>query len=475
MSLAGIRVHFHNLGCRLNQAETDSLETRFVRSGCQVLPSAAGADLVVVNTCTITNKADRKTRNTISHLRWEAGPDCLLVLTGCFVENHPDYGAGSPDPNTLLVDNSHKSRLFDIVAARLAGQGWTGPAGSAFDYAESGETRRTRAFLKIQDGCDQFCTYCIVPHVRGRAQSRPAGDILQNARQLISQGYRELVLTGVNISRWSAAQARESHPAGPATAAPEQPEQPEDFASLVRCLLDLPGDWRLRIASLEPDLCDAAFAELFRSPRLMPHLHLCLQSGSDRVLQAMGRSTGVAAFLDFCAALRRISPRFALSTDLICGFPGESAAEFQQSLDTCRQAGFSRIHVFPYSRRTGTRADRLPGHLPPAIIQERCQAAQELSRELETRWLSGLQSTRQVLLCEKAWLDQDQVILEGHVPSFDLLRARKQASQADLQGFDPARYRKNFFSCRVDGSDSGPDGLFLTGTVIETTKTGFDA
>lgn len=399
MRAQGLRIHVHNLGCRLNQFESDSLEARFLAEGWVPADSPGSADLVVVNTCTITGKADRKTRNTIRHLQSLRPEGSPLVLTGCHVENHPGADWG---PGVLQVDNARKNRLYEETMAWLDGTSGELPPPDPFGYRESGSTRRARAWLKIQDGCDRFCTYCIVPHVRGRAVSRPEKDILCNLRDLESQGFAEAVLTGVNMGTWK--------------------EGSRDFCDLTEALLAGTGTIRLRLASLEPDLPAERFARLFAHPRLMPHAHLCLQSGSDRILALMGRPGTARDYCTLVAALRRVRPDAAVSTDLICGFPGETDEEFRESLALCRDLGMSAIHVFPYARRQGTRADTLPEQIDRPETLRRAREARQVAERLETDHLSTRLGIPSSLVVETEETSGDDLILGGHLPGNEAVR-----------------------------------------------------
>ncbi len=251
-----------------------------------------------------------------------------------------------------------------------------------FGYSAAGGVTRTRAAVKIQDGCDNFCSFCIIPFVRGRAASRPADRIVEEARLLADSGARELVITGVNMGRYS--------------------HEGVGLAAVLERILGVPGDFRVRISSLEPEPLDDGFVELFANPRMCPHLHLCLQSGSDRVLLAMRRTYRLADYLALAEKLRSRLPLLNLTTDIIVGFPGESDADFEASCRVARDVGFGHIHTFKYSRREGTRAARMDGHVDERVKNERSEAMRAISVESKRQYRQRLVGTVERVLVEKA-------------------------------------------------------------------------
>ena len=395
-------IAFANLGCRLNIAESDALAARFVAAGYRVVPTTDPADVVVVNTCTVTGQADRKSRNAVYRAaRTGAGTGTrpLVVATGCYVTAQGGVACDLPGVD-YAVDNDRKSRIFDLVAAHLAGE-VVDPAdlpADPFGYRPGAQPLHTRATIKIQDGCDNFCTFCIIPAVRGRAQSRPAGDILDEARRLLDEGHRELVLTGVNIGRyrwgeWS-------------------------FSRLLEELLYLPGEYRVRVSSLEPDPLDDRFIELTGHERLCPHLHLCLQSGSDRVLLRMRREYDVDRYLDLVDRIRTVWSRRGVpahfTTDVMVGFPGETEADFARTAAVCETVGFGHIHTFRYSPREGTRAARLPGAVAEPVKAERSAAIRALAAAGRRRLAQCFTGHRQRVLVEQV----DGALATGYGESY---------------------------------------------------------
>ena len=277
-----------------------------------------------------------------------------------------------------------------------------------FGFKPADTTFHTRSLVKIQDGCDNFCTFCIVPSVRGRAISRPFEKIRENILSVLDFGYREIVLTGVNIGRYD--------------------HKGTNFESLVEKILDIPGDFRVRISSIEPDGYGDRFIELFQHPKLMPHLHLCLQSGSDPVLLRMRRMYTYSAFRSIVDKIRDSYPDFNLSTDIIVGFPGETPEDFQSTCDAVRDIGFSHIHTFKYSRRKGTRADRMPDQIPEKVKSERSEVIRLIGEENKRQYRSSLIGTSEQVLVEKTGQGMARGYGEHYVPiSFPSGQAEKNS------------------------------------------------
>jgi threonylcarbamoyladenosine tRNA methylthiotransferase MtaB len=350
-----MRIFIDSLGCKLNQAETELLARQFAEAGYELAASPAETDVYILNTCTVTHVADRKSRQLLRRAR-RLNPRALVVATGCYAERAPrelsELGGVS-----LVLGNSDKAHLLRRLEesgclSRLA----PGPV-SAGGY----QGLRTRAFIKVQDGCCNQCGYCIVPLVRGGERSLPAGEVVGQVRGRLSQGYREVVLTGVRVGAYD--------------------DNGVNLAGLLARILAETGVERLRLSSLQPQEVSTGLMALFESGRLCPHLHLCLQSGSDGVLRRMGRGYSGADYEAAVSLIRRAVPGLAITTDVMVGFPGETDAEFEESLDFCRDMGFARIHVFSYSRRSGTRAAGLPDQVSDRAKKLRSRMMLKLAEE----------------------------------------------------------------------------------------------
>ena len=346
------RVAFKTLGCRLNQYETDALVTDFDRAGYEVVDPHEPADVVIVNTCTVTNQSDQKSRNAINQTV-KANKGALVVVTGCMA-NHYKEKLEQEDFVTYVVENDRKSSVLSLVEAHFNGE--ILPAekqGDVFSFSMVSKSLHTRSAVKIQDGCNNFCTYCIIPMVRGKAISRPLPQIVECVEQTIANGFKELVVTGVNIGRYRWEGKR--------------------FEDVLEAILDVPGDFRIRISSLEPDGFSNRLYDLFNHPKMTPHLHLCLQSGSDKILKSMRRMYDPAEFRSVIESIRVSYPDFNFTTDMIVGFPGETDEDFRMSLDAVTGMGFSHIHTFKYSVRKGTKAEKMEDQISGKVKSERSE------------------------------------------------------------------------------------------------------
>lgn len=375
------RVSFKTLGCRLNQFETDALVTSFDNAGYRIVDFDEDADVTVINTCTVTNQSDQKSRNTINQAA-ARNKNALVVVTGCMADNYKEK-LESQEQITYVVDNDRKSHIVDLVESHYSGEIVHPDKFSAdrFGFDTVQKSLHTRTSIKIQDGCDNFCTFCIIPSVRGGAVSRPVKDILDNVRRVVDNGFKEVVITGVNIGRYS--------------------HEGISFENVVEQVLELPGDFRVRISSLEPDGFSTDFHKLFSHPKLAPHLHLCLQSGSEEILLRMRRMYSAKYFMETIERFREAIPDFNFTTDMIVGFPGETDADFQKTLEFIRRARFSHIHTFRYSRRTGTRAERMPGQVPGKVMSQRSEEVRKVSEEMRLDYMRSMVGRSQRVLIEK--------------------------------------------------------------------------
>lgn len=374
------RVAFKTLGCRLNQYETDALVSDFDQAGYEVVDFREQADVVVVNTCTVTNQSDQKSRNMISQAA-RANKGSVVVVTGCMANNYKDR-LEHEERITYVVENNRKSSVLSLVDAHFSGEILhpQNLAADVFSYSPVDKSLHTRSAIKVQDGCDNFCTFCIIPTVRGRAVSRPLPQIIENVRHTLDNGFRELVITGVNIGRYEWEDKR--------------------FEDVLEAILNVPGDFRVRISSLEPDGFGDRFYDLFQHPKLAPHLHLCLQSGSDKVLLRMRRMYDFNRFSAIVERFKTQYPGFNFTTDMIVGFPGETDEDFRESLDAVSRFGFGHVHTFKYSVRKGTRAERMDNQVPEKVKNARSGLIRQQSEENRQTYLSGFIGKEQTVLIE---------------------------------------------------------------------------
>ena len=367
------------LGCKVNQYETQLVREGLVSAGFADARGNEHADLCIVNTCTVTAEGDSKSRQTIRRLHRD-NPDARIVVMGCYATRAPEEVAALPGVVEVIRDKREIPDLLGRHGVIDAPKGISGMQG------------RTRAFVKIQDGCLLRCSYCIIPYVRPNMYSRPADEVLHEFRTLIDNGFREIVLTGIHLGHYGV-DFNQGLPRNEWTR----------LSSLLRQAMEFPGDFRLRLSSIEStevtrDLIDV----MAENPnRICPHLHVCIQSGSDSVLRRMKRRWSARQIVDRCHQVAERLVRPAFSTDVIVGFPGETDEEFEQTLDVCREIGFSRIHVFPYSRRKGTPAAEMPDQVDPQVRQERCEELTRVETGLRDRYYNSLVGSQVRVLVEQ--------------------------------------------------------------------------
>lgn len=363
------RVALQNVGCKLNHYELEAFTAGFARQGFEVVPFGAEADLYVVNTCTVTGSGDADSRKAVRRAR-RKNPGATVVATGCYAQHQPDElrRAGAD----VVVGNGDKARLVEHVQAHLQGREVpefdpaSRPRTEEFLSIEGGvEQGRTRGTLQIQDGCDEHCTYCIIPQVRGPGASRPAGEVVAQARRMVAAGYRELALTGVHTGSYG-----------------QDQEEAGALVALLRQLEQIEGLARLRLNSVEPGyLSDELIEHAARSPVLCRHFHIPLQSGDDQILRRMNRRYTRDYYAGRIDLLARSVPDCALGADVMVGFPGETAAHFANTRDLIAGLPLSYLHVFPYSARGGTPAQRLGEHVEDEVKNQRAQDLLNLGRQ----------------------------------------------------------------------------------------------
>jgi len=349
------------LGCKLNQAETESLANRFSQAGFQLVTPGDGADIYIANTCTVTHIADRKSRHWLRLAR-RRNPQALIIATGCYAQRNRQELAQLAD---IVVDNKEKEHLLALTQTLSLERRGLGE-GETKQSQMLAATVRTRSLIKIQDGCHSPCTYCIVPKVRPHEYSLPASQIIDEVKQKVALGYKEVVLTGTKVGSYRDGSA--------------------DLGVLVQRILTSTGIERLRLSSLQPSEISSEFLALWQDERLCRHFHLALQSGSETVLQRMKRSYSLDQYQRTVNLIKDRIPEAAITTDIMVGFPGESDEEFEQSYSFCQQAGFANIHVFPFSPRPETAAAGMPEQIKDKAKAEHNQRMLELSRSCRRRF-----------------------------------------------------------------------------------------
>ena len=368
-------VAFHTLGCKVNQYDTQAMRERFEEAGFRTVDFEDRADVYVVNTCTVTGTGDKKSMQTIRRCH-RNNPDAAIVVTGCLAQRAADE-LKLPGVR-LVLGTQRRGEVVQLLAQALEQDCALiavetlrqAPFEHLTVHAHEGHTRAT---MKIQEGCDRWCTYCIIPSVRGPIRSRPLDEIRAEAQSLAAAGFKEVVLTGIHLTSYG----REQH--GAIT-----------LLDAIRAVHEVEGIERIRLGSLEPVIVTGAFVQgIAAMPKVCHQFHLALQSGSDTVLARMRRRYTSGEFLAACAMLRGAFEDCALTTDVMTGFPGETEEEFAQTVDTCQRAGFARMHVFPYSEREGTKAAAMEGSVPRHIREERARQLIAVGKELERAALEG--------------------------------------------------------------------------------------
>jgi threonylcarbamoyladenosine tRNA methylthiotransferase MtaB len=391
------------LGCRTNLYESQAYVDQLLGMGCHQVGEEEEADFCIVNTCTVTQGADASSRHAVRSLS-RAHPKAQIVVTGCLAERAPKELEGLPGV-THVISNRHKE---DLLPQIFPEQEWP-------EFSTRRFTEQTRAFIKVQDGCNSFCSYCILPYVRGRSRSRRLEDIIKEVQTLIAHGHKEIVLTGINV--------------GDFDGAPEAGEAPLRLVDLVRAVDRVEGLERLRISSIDPDEVDDELLLAVLEGKTTCHsMHIVLQSGSNVILKRMNRKYTREIFLDTIDKIRKKSPDFTFTTDVIVGFPGESEYDFQDSLDVMDQVRFAKVHMFPYSKRDRTRAALYPHHLPSELINERkakmLQLAERHAFALRERYIGR----RLSVLFEES---DNEKFLTGHTQNFLPVFTEKKEGRAN--------------------------------------------
>ena len=355
---------FHNLGCKVNSWETEAMGQMLAAAGYEIVDFSEKADVYIINTCSVTNIADKKSRQML-HRAKKLNPEAAVVAAGCYVQSAGE-ALSKDDAVDIIIGNDRKKdlveRLEEYFASRekLSDVIDIGQSREFEDMHISHTAEHTRAFLKIQDGCNQFCSYCIIPYTRGRVRSRKPEDIVKEARILADKGYREIVLTGIHLSSYGLDFEKKEY------------DGESSLMDLMQRLDEIPGIERMRLGSLEPRIVTEEFAEKLSQLRtICPHFHLSLQSGCRETLKRMNRHYTPEEYRECCERLRRVFDHPAITTDVITGFPGETEEEFEESRRFVEDIAFYELHVFRYSRRKGTRADKMPGQVPEAVKAER--------------------------------------------------------------------------------------------------------
>ena len=385
------KIAFYTLGCKVNQADTASMENLFLRSGHQLVSFDGEADVYIINTCVVTNTGQRKSRQTI-HRAIRKNPNALIVVTGCYPQTAAEEVKAIAGVD-MIIGNQDRAQIVQLVEERLAHRQTDTldavhklTASTAFEEMAAGDiTDKTRAFLKIQEGCNQFCTYCIIPYARGPLRSRSLESIRTETQRLISAGFKEIVLIGIHLGCYGK----------------ENPDGPTLYDA-VKTVLDVPGVQRLRLGSLESVEVEPRLLTLMQEDaRFCRHLHLPLQSGCDKTLQAMHRPYTTAKFKTLLADIKTNVPDIAITTDVIVGFPGETEADFETTCKFAESCGFSKMHIFPFSARKGTPAEKFAGAVTEAVKKERADILGRIDETMHKTFLQAMVGQNAEVLFEQ--------------------------------------------------------------------------
>lgn len=401
----GNRVALHNLGCKVNAYEIEAMQQLLEEAGYEIVPFEPGADIYVINTCTVTNIADRKSRQML-HKAKKMNPEAIVVATGCYVQTGGDK-LEKDEAIDLVLGNNQKINIVEALAEYAENKPGHGSHVIKINQTKEYEdlsidhtAEHVRAYIKVQDGCNQFCTYCIIPYARGRVRSRNIESVLKEVHSLAEKGYKEVVLTGIHLSSYG-------------VDFPE--EKKETLLSLIRAVHEIEGIQRIRLGSLEPGIVTREFAEgIAALPKVCPHFHLSLQSGCDETLERMNRRYRRGEYRERCELLREVYGNPALTTDVIVGFPQESEEEFQKSYDFVDGIHFYETHIFKYSRRQGTKAAAMDGQLTEAEKARRSEKMIEMHHRHASDYEKSMIGKELEVLIEEEYTNDGRTWYLGH-------------------------------------------------------------
>lgn len=395
----------HNLGCKVNAYETESMQQMLEMAGYEIVPFAPGADIYIINTCSVTNIADRKSRQML-HKAKKMNPEAIVVAAGCYVESEKHSGGKVDDAIDIVIGNNCKKDLIEILEAYEEGK----RSEAVIDINHTKEyeelnlnktAEHTRAYVKVQDGCNQFCSYCIIPYTRGRVRSRKSQDVYDEVVRLAQAGYQEVVLTGIHLSSYGV------------------DLEEETLLTLIRKIHEIKGIERIRLGSLEPRIMSEEFvAAIAKLPKLCPHFHLSLQSGCDETLKRMNRKYSAEEYYEVCKRLRRYYDNPALTTDVIVGFAGETEEEFAESKAFLEKIEFFETHIFKFSIRKGTRAAKMDNQVPDQIKTKRSNELLALNEANSVKYLQEHFGKELEVLMEEEMLIGKEKYFVGHTKEY---------------------------------------------------------
>ncbi len=400
----------HNLGCKVNSYETEAMQQLLEAAGYEIVPFTEGADVYIVNTCSVTNIADRKSRQML-HRAKKMNPKAVVVAAGCYVQASGEE-LKKDEAVDLIIGNNKKTELVTIIEDYFANSGETQEEtvidiGQTQEYENLSIERiedHTRAFIKVQDGCNQFCSYCIIPYTRGRVRSRELKEVVTEVKRLAAAGYEEVVLTGIHLSSYGV----------------DFPEGKKlTLLDLILAIHETEGLKRIRLGSLEPRIVTEEFAQaLAELPKICPHFHMSLQSGCNATLKRMNRRYTAEEYLECCGRLRRAFDNPAITTDVIVGFPGETEEEFEATKEYLKQVNFYEMHVFKYSKRAGTKAADMKEQIPEPVKSVRSNVLLKMEREMSLEYRQSFLGKETEVLLEEPWEWEGKKYMIGHTKEY---------------------------------------------------------
>lgn len=422
-----MKVAFHTLGCKVNQYETEAMREQFKAEGFESVDENDFADVYVINTCTVTNLADRKSRQYIRRMK-KGNPDAVIAVTGCYAQIKPEELAELPEVD-IVAGTGEKNNIIQYVKSFMEEkqqQTHIKTYDELCEYQDRGiitsMESRTRAYIKIQEGCDRFCAYCLIPFARGKVRSRDPEEVVAEAKALVAKGFKEIILTGTNTALYGIEDGfAEKYPLW---------AKEDGIESIIKAICQIPGEFRVRLSSLEPAVINAEYVErLMKYDKLCHHLHLSAQSGSDHVLKLMNRPYGQKEYLDIVEVLRKCDPLYGISTDIIVGFPQETDEDFEDSMNLIEKAEFCKVHAFRYSKREGTAAAAMKGQVLSQVKNARVTALMEAGERASDHFFEKCKGAVRTVLFEE-W---DGEYITGYTDNY--IKVYAKGSDDDLNCF----------------------------------------
>lgn len=425
-----MKVAFHTLGCKVNQYETEAMREQFKRAGFETVGENDFADVYIINTCTVTNIADRKSRQYIRRMK-KINPEAVIAVTGCYAQIKPEELSSLPEVD-IVAGTGEKNNLLEYVREFMenkVSQSHIKSYDELCFYQDRGiicsMESRTRAYIKVQEGCDRFCAYCLIPFARGKVRSRNPEEIVSEAKLLLEKGFKELILTGINTALYGMEEGfRETYPDW------SDSSDCKGIETVIGALDKLDGEFRIRLSSLEPAVINAEYAErLMKYDRLCHHLHLSAQSGSDHVLSLMNRPYTAKQYMEIVEVLRKYDSCYGISTDIIAGFPQETEEDFEDSLSLIHEAEFCKVHGFRYSKRKGTAAAEMEGQVPSELKNLRIKRLSEAGEKASKAFFEKCAGDRRIVLFE----EQEDGYISGYTDNY--IKVYVQGGTENLNSF----------------------------------------